>query len=89
MGCIIGSASIIIIIITIVSRVSAHGRLNITHDFGPHRHLPGIKISYILLYTGNCYSGLLKCGTWALTREWALAWDTKVYTRSERAKHLV
>ena len=27
---------------TIVSRVSAHGRLNITHDFGPHGCLPGI-----------------------------------------------
>ena len=27
---------------TIVSRVSAHGRLNITRDFGPHGRLPGI-----------------------------------------------
>ena len=26
---------------TIVSRVSAHGRLNITRDFGPHGRLPG------------------------------------------------
>ena len=27
---------------------------------------------------GNCYSGPLKCSTWALTREWALARDTTV-----------
>ena len=27
---------------TVVSRVSAHGRLNITRDFGPHGHLHGI-----------------------------------------------
>ena len=25
---------------TVVSRVSAHGRLNIHHDFGPHGRLP-------------------------------------------------
>ena len=28
--------------VTVVSRVSAHGRLNITRDFGPHGRLPGI-----------------------------------------------
>ena len=28
--------------ITIVSRVSAHGCLNITRNFGPHGYLPGI-----------------------------------------------
>ena len=27
---------------TVVSWVSAHGRLNITRDFGPHGRLPGI-----------------------------------------------
>ena len=27
---------------TVVSRVSAHGRLNIPRDFGPHGHLPGV-----------------------------------------------
>jgi hypothetical protein len=27
---------------TVVSRVSTHGRLNMTHKFGPHGHLPGI-----------------------------------------------
>ena len=31
---------------TVVSRVSAHGRLNITRDFGLHGRLPGIKIPY-------------------------------------------
>ena len=31
---------------TIEFWVSAHGRLNITSDFGPHGHLPGIKIPY-------------------------------------------
>ena len=34
----------IIIIITVVSQVSTHERLNITHDFGLHGHLPRIKI---------------------------------------------
>ena len=34
---------------TVVSRVSAHGRLNITHDFGPHGRLPGIKIPYVYI----------------------------------------
>ena len=29
---------------TVVSQVSAHGRLNIPRDFGPHGHLPGIKM---------------------------------------------
>ena len=28
--------------ITVVSRVNAHGRLNITREFGPHERLPGI-----------------------------------------------
>ena len=27
----------------------------------------------------SCYSAPLKCGTWALTREWALARDTMVH----------
>ena len=31
---------------TVVSRVSAHGCLNITRDFCLHRRLPGIKIPY-------------------------------------------
>ena len=35
--------------ITIVSRVSAHGHLNITRDFGPHGRLPGIKIPYVCI----------------------------------------
>ena len=30
------------VVYTVVSRVSTHGRLNITHDFGPHGCLPGI-----------------------------------------------
>ena len=34
---------------TVVSRVSAHGRLNIIHDFGPHGCLPGIKIPYVCI----------------------------------------
>ena len=33
--------------------------------------------NFIRLYR-SCYSGPLKCGTWALTQEWALAWDTTV-----------
>ena len=35
-------------------------------------------INSICLY-GSCNSDPLKFGTWALTREWALAWDTTVY----------
>ena len=27
----------------------SHGRLNITHDFGPHWRLPGTKIPYICI----------------------------------------
>lgn len=57
---------------TVVSRVSVHGCLNITRDFDPHGHLPGIKIPYV------CYSDPLKCSTWVLTREWELARDTTV-----------
>ena len=34
---------------TVVSRVSAHGCLNITRDFGPHGRLPGIKIPYVCI----------------------------------------
>ena len=30
--------------LTVVSWVSAHGRLNIPRDFGPHGRLPGIKM---------------------------------------------
>ena len=58
---------------TVVSQVSAHGRLNITRDFGSHGCLPGIKIPY-----RSCYIGPLKCGTWVLTRKWVLAQDTTV-----------
>ena len=58
-----------IISITVVSRVSTHGHLNITHDFGLHGRLPGIR---------SCYNDPLKWGTWALTLEWALARDTTV-----------
>ena len=53
---------------TVVSRVSAHEHLSITRGFGPHG-----------LYR-SCYIDPFKCSTWALTREWALAWDTMVYT---------
>ena len=35
--------------VTVVSRVSAHGCLNITHDFGLHGHLPRIKIPYVCI----------------------------------------
>ena len=34
---------------TVVSRVSTHGHLNITRNFGPHGRLPGIKIPYICI----------------------------------------
>ena len=33
---------------TRVSLVSAHGRLNIISTFGPHGHLPRIKIPYAI-----------------------------------------
>ena len=32
-----------------MSRVSAHGHLNVTRDFGPHGHLPGIKIPWVCM----------------------------------------
>ena len=46
----------------------AHGRLNVTCDFGP-----GLGSISIRLYK-SCYSGPLKCSTWALAR------DTMVHT---------
>ena len=55
-------------IITVVSRVSTHGRLIITHNFGPHGCLPGIKIAYICIETAtvapwNAVHGRLpRCG---------------------------
>ena len=61
---------------TVVSRVSAHGRLNITRDFGPHGRLPGIKIPYVYIEAATA-----ACGTWALTHERVLAWDTAVITK--------
>ena len=36
-------------VIAVVSWVSAHGRLNITRDFGLHGCLPGIKIPYVCI----------------------------------------
>ena len=38
---------------TIVTQVSAHECFNITSHFGPHGHLPGIKISYICIETAT------------------------------------
>ena len=35
--------------VTVVSRVSAHRRLNITRDFGSLRCLPAVKIPYICM----------------------------------------
>ena len=49
--------------ITVVSQVSARGRLNITCNFGPHGHLPGIKIPYVCI---EAATGPLKCGTWGV-----------------------
>ena len=51
----------------VVSRVSAHGQLSTTRDFA---HMD-------IMYVG-CHIDPLKCSTWAwaLTRKWALAWDT-------------
>ena len=61
---------------TIVSRVSDHGRLNITivilGRMGAY-----LGSNSIRLYR-RCYSAPLKCGTWALSQEWALARDTMV-----------
>jgi hypothetical protein len=34
---------------TVVSQVSAHGHLNITHDFGPYGRLPGIYLPFICI----------------------------------------
>ena len=38
---------------TVVSRVSAHRRLNTTRDFGPYGRLPGIKISCVCMETAT------------------------------------
>ena len=46
--------------------ISAHGRSNITCDFGLHGRLPRIKSH--TLYR-SCYSGPLKCGTRVLARD--------------------
>ena len=44
--------------------------------FGPHRHLLRTEFPYICIEVATLTP--LKCGTWGLTREWALAWDTTV-----------
>ena len=62
---------------TVVSRVSAHGHLNITRNFGPRRHLTW-DITSIHLYR-SCYIDPLKWAIWTLTREWAFARDTTVH----------
>ena len=47
-------------------------------QFWPAWALTG-SINCICLYR-SCYMDPLKCGTWALTREWALARDTTAHT---------
>ena len=59
---------------TVVSRVSAHGCLNLTCDFGPH----GALTRDTTLGAATVYIDSLKCGTWALIQEWAFARDTMV-----------
>ena len=60
---------------TIVFRVSAHGHLNTSCDFGPHDCLPRIYIAYV---EANCYIDPL---TWALI--WVLAQNTTVRVHNE------
>ena len=61
---------------TVLSRVSTHGRLNINSRLWTTWALTRDQDS-IRLYR-CCYSASLKCGTWALTQERALARDTTV-----------
>ena len=39
--------------------LSAYGRLSVTHDFGPHGRLPGIKILYAIVAPWNAVHGRL------------------------------
>ena len=59
----------------VVSWVSAQH----TSLFWPAWALTQDRIS-IRLYR-SCYIDPLKCGTWGLTWEWALAWDTIVHMK--------
>ena len=52
-----------------------HGHLYIIRNFGLHGRLPGIKIPYVCIEAATL-ARPLKCGTWVLTREWALTQDT-------------
>ena len=53
---------------TVVSQVSAHGRLNITHDFAPHGRLVlGMNIPYICIEAAT-----------VAPLNAVLAWDTMV-----------
>ena len=61
---------------TVVSQVSAHGYLNVTHDFGMHGRLPGTSHKKLLHKLTPCcvVDGCLP-GSGCL---WALAWDAMV-----------
>ena len=59
-------------------RISAHGHLNTTHDWPAWVLTWDINIIAYIYYYGSSYIDPLKCGTWVLTQEWALAWDTTV-----------
>ena len=58
---------------TVVSRVSAHGRLNKLVILARMQDKTTIRLNR------SYYSGPLKCGTWALTWEWVLAQVTMIY----------
>ena len=62
---------------TVVSQVSAHGHLHNNNSWFLAAWALTQGQNSICLYR-SCYSVPLKCGSWALTREWALAQDTTV-----------
>ena len=71
--------SVVTFTTTVMSWVSAHGRLNITCDFRPAWVLIITQdINSIRLYR-SCYIDPLKCGTWVLAR------DTTVHSSANSA----
>ena len=65
------------IVYTIVSRISAHGRLNVTCNLARMGAYPGCKLHR------SCYIDPLTCSTWALTQ------DTLVYNTIAMVSQMV
>ncbi len=67
---------------TVISRLSAHGRLKFTGQktgVGVYTEKPFVRITHI--HTNH---RIIKKRGWALTRRWALTQENTVYTKMKR-----